>query len=210
MRKNILIFVICSFFIAGCENNNPINENNNHESQTQHSQNQVELEEQEYTKKVLTSGADFHALYPDSGFQFNSEYNVESLKNFFGDQLEYYDLITSISCESLQAREGLETSYLQIGSGLNVGSLTWNSDVKIYSVLLEVCCYSKYDSYHQITNSDTSAKAKIDNSTFDLEGSVEPTFKTFSQNYSEGVYSFTISNNSGRIFVKSLTITWRG
>lgn len=201
MKKNILILLLASFALCGCDNNN----------EQEQGQTKPELTG-EYTKEILTSGEVFTEKFPSSGYQFNSEENIEDLRGYFDSQIEYENLVTSIQVSSLQSRNGYDTNYLQVGSASLAGSLKWNSDVFIYKVAVKACCYSKYDLYNQVTNTDSTAHVKINDSDYDLEGSVEPTFKTFEKEFNEGVNSFTISSlaNSSRFFVKSITITWRG
>ena len=168
--------------------------------------------EDEYTKEILTSGSSFAANF-HSGYDFNNADHKIELSNYFDDQVEYLDLITKVESDNLHTQKFKSETYLQFGSGSNAeGSLKWFSVEKIYRVEINVLCYAKEDTYHGFTNVDNWSHIAIDNEDHDLTFSTggDPELKTFAIDYPQGVTSFTVKSSMGRVYMKSMKITWRG
>ena len=119
---------------------------------------------------------------------------------------------------------------LQIGSGnpapdkqtFQSGTFVWTSIKKIYKVDVTAQCYTK-----ELGATDSSAHLKIEagekgtdtaenrpiNSkvTNDLSfaaGESGPEYKSYSNTYPKGVERFSLTSLDGRVFLKSITITW--
>ena len=168
-----------------------------------------DIGEQEYTATVLTSGSDFASCF-SSGSHFDQK--EAELKEYFDDQLEYYDLITSVECSLVDSFKWNGETYMKIGTGSGAGEFVWHSDVKIYKVEATVLCYANYDTYHKVNIYDSWSHAVLSGDDFDLtyDGESDPLPTVISKEFSEGVKSFKLENKDGRIFVKDLKITWRG
>lgn len=171
-----------------------------------------DIEEQEYTETIMSSGVTFVASFKD-GYHFDTEQHKQDLAQYFYDQVEYENLITNVETDNLHARKFNSITYLQFGSGSNaIGSFKWTSKEKIYKVEFKVCCYAKEDDYDRVVNIDNWSHIAIDSTDYDLtyDGKTLPEMKTFSKEYPEGVTSFTLSSSMGRVLMESMTITWRG
>lgn len=168
--------------------------------------------EQEYTEKINTSGTSFASSF-SAGYHFDTDAHKLELANYFFDQVEYLNLITKVETNNLHAQKFNSDTFLQFGSGSNAeGYIEWQSIEKIYKVEIEVLCYAKTDTYHGITNVDSWSHVAIDSTDFDLtyDGKTDPEIRKFSLDYPQGVTSFTVSSSLGRVYMKSMTITWRG
>lgn len=168
--------------------------------------------EDEYTQEIMTSGSDFAGSF-NAGYHFDTEDHKLELSNYFDDQVEYYNLISKVETDNLHTQKFKSVTYLQFGSGSNAeGSLKWVSIEKIYRVEINVLCYAKEDTYHDITNVDNWSHIAIDDQDNDLTYTTggDPEVKTFALDYPQGTTSFTVKSSMGRVFMKSMKITWRG
>ena len=170
-----------------------------------------EIGDEEYSGTVLTSGENFSIKFP-SGSHFDTSSKVETLTNHVKGQLKYTNLVKSISCTNLHTLAFEDVTYLEFGSGNGSGALAFESDVKIYKVEVKVLCYAKYDSYHKITNIDSWSHFLINDQDNDMtyDGKTNPSVMTFEKSFEEGVNSFTLASKDGRVFMKEMSITWRG
>ena len=165
----------------------------------------------EYTKEIMTSGEVFVSNFTP-GFHFDTEGNIQKLSNYFDNQAGRLNLLSTIETDNLQVQTFKTETYLQFGSGSNaVGSLKWTSVEKIYKVEINVLCYAKEDTHNNITNVDNWSHIAIDDKDFDLTYMTggDPAVMTFSEDYSEGTTEFTIKSSLGRVYMKSMKITWR-
>lgn len=168
--------------------------------------------EDEYTETIMTSGASFAGSF-NNGYHFDTEAHKVELANYFDDQVEYEYLISKVETSNLHSQKFKSETYLQLGSGSNAeGLIKWVSIEKIYKVEINVMCYAKEDTYHGITNIDNWSHIAIDAQDFDLtyDGGTDPEVKTFSLEYPQGTTEFTVKSSMGRVFMKSMSITWRG
>lgn len=163
-----------------------------------------------YTKTFdFNTDSKFQKFTDAAGFT-DSEENKLALKNYFDDQLKYINLLDSLDlngylCPRIRLDDGKH--YMQFGSQKVVGSLKWNSTVKIYKVEGEVINYTKGE-----YSVDRNSKFYVDNQEFDLtlDDTETATKKPFSVDYAEGTSNFTLSSTGGRVLLSKLTITWKG
>ena len=170
-----------------------------------------ELVDGEYTGTASTSGDTFETKF-HSGTHFDNASKIETLTNHIKGQLKYTNLVKSITCTNLHTQEFEGVTYLQFGSGQGSGALAFQSEVKIYKVEVEVLCFAKYDSTHEITNIDSWSHFLINDQDNDMtyDGKTNPSVMTFEKTFEEGVNSFTLASKDGRVYLKEMSITWRG
>lgn len=230
MKKKILLLPLLSLVLAGCsfedlmfwkkkdqdtdQKEDSEKENDPGKETEPDDPGTVDPELQTYTATISTSGTEFATAF-SAGSHFDTDEKKENLKDYFDNQLEYQNLITSISCDNLHSQKFNSVTYWQFGSGSGVGTFTWNSDVKIYSVEATVLCYAKYDDYHEIYNIDSWSHFLIGDVDQDLtydtqEGTKIPEEVLVSKSYNSGTKSFTLGSQYGRVFVRELKITWKG
>ena len=168
-----------------------------------------ELENQ-YTATILTSGSKFASDF-SGGSHFDTETKQTNLKNFLSSQLEYEGLISSIACTNLHAQTFDDVTYLSFGSQKNVGALALTSAIKIYKVEVKVLCYAKYNDTDHVTNIDSNAHFMINSDDHDMsyDGLTNPSVMSFEKSFEEGANTFNLASNSGRVFLQSMTITWK-
>ena len=192
-------------------NNQQLSDGDDNQQQGTDSGNTSATNKKEHTVTVLTSGSSFASTFTDRT-QFGNTAGTTDLKNFISGQIQNVNLLTSLTCETLQAFNYKESRILQFGSGSGPGSLMWESEnYKIYKVEVTVCCYTKYNDSDQIWNTDNFSHFLIDDTDKDLTfiGDEEPQMSTFSKTYEEGVNQFQLSSLYGRVFLKEMSITWR-
>ena len=170
-----------------------------------------ELVGKEYTATIQTSGSGFATKF-SAGSHFDNSDKQTSLKGYLDSQLQYINLIKTISCTNLHSQSWDNQTYLQFGSGSGVGGLSIESDVKIYKVSVKVLCYAKYDSYHQITNVDSWSHFHINEQDNDMtyDGNTNPSVMSFENTFESGINTLNLVSQYGRVFLKEMTITWRG
>lgn len=228
MNKKTLILLFVPLLLAGCVdpldeggNNNPSIDDNQGQQEGEHQQQSSEGL-QKYTEVVAFStfveSSNDYAIFANkfpAGSDFNNQTKKDQFKEFLDDQLDYLDLISSVGATNCHTQKYDSNTYFQLGSGSNAeGSFTWNSDVKIYKVEAAVLCYSKYNDYNQFYVTDSWSYFAIDDEDNDLTNKVDsdgkPLVVTYFKEYAEGTDSFSISSSLGRVYVKTLKITWRG
>lgn len=167
--------------------------------------------EDEYTKTIVFHDSIYSSKFPD-GTNFDQERKFEELRSYIDEQLDYYDLINSISLAKGQSRKVNEDTYLQIGTGSGNGSLKWNCKEKIYCIEIKAMAYSKYDSYNKVWYVDRNSHLSLNGNDRSLEvpeGNPE-IIALEKVDFDGGVTSFTISSSGGRVLISEMTITWRG
>lgn len=227
MKKNILLIPVLATLMCGCtvddlmfwkqkeaeqSQNEEKSSGNTGQNENQGQQNQPqELGHNDYTVSLQTSGSGFVAKFP-AGSHFDTSAKQESLKGYLESQLQYANLIKSVACTNLHSQAWYNETYLQFGSGSGSGALAFQSDVKIYKVSVKVLCYAKYDSYHQITNIDSWSHFLINDQDNDMtyDGQSNPSVMSFENTFESGVNTFTLASKDGRVFLKEVSITWRG
>lgn len=147
----------------------------------------------------------------DSSLLSGSE-NANKLETALKNQLASADYLDKITCTKLNTADYESAAIIQIGTGnpannkFTSGTFTWKAKkAKIAKVSLEVQCYTKDEGA-----TDSSAHLSIDSSDYSLEigESETPAFKVIEKEYSEMVDSFTLTSINGRVFMKTVTITW--
>ena len=239
MKKNALVFLLSAILLSGCDlsfdfinkqqaeqtsqnsqettkdEQNPVaetGETNNGASENTTQEPQPEpIGQNDYTGTISTSGTNFEKMF-SSGSHFDTTEKVETLTNHIKGQLRYSDLVKNITCTNLHTQEYNDVTYLQFGSGKGIGALAFESDIKIYKVEVKVLCFAKYDSTHQITNIDSWSHFLINDQDNDMtyDGKTNPSVMTFEKTFEEGVNSFTLASKDGRVYLKEMSITWRG
>ena len=113
------------------------------------------------------------------------------------------------------------------GNKYKSGTFVWTSSKKIVKVDVTAQCYYKgvgaTDSNAHltieaggkgtdVTENNNYQRPITDGTTTDMSLAVEsgetPTYKTFSNEYENGINRFCLTSLDGRVFLKSLTITW--
>ena len=166
--------------------------------------------ENQYTATILTSGSKFASEF-SGGSHFDTETKQTNLKNFLSSQLEYKGLISSTVCTNLHAQAFDGVTYLTFGSQKNVGALALTSAIKVYKVEIKVLCFAKYNDTDHVTNIDSNAHFMINNDDHDMsyDGLTNPSVMSFEKSFEEGTTTFNLASNSGRVFLQSMTITWK-
>lgn len=220
MKKSLLSLLVFPFLLVGCnfevaKNQEPVDEQKEQQQDQEKEQEEQEKKEnidQEYTETIETSGVSFATAF-SPGYHFDTDAHKEELAEYFYDQVEYENLITEVETDNLHSQKFDSVTYLQFGSGsIANGYIEWKSIEKIYKVEIEVLCYAKEDTYHGITNIDNWSHIAINSTDFDLtyDGKTNPTISKISLDFPDGVTSFKVSSSLGRVFMKDMTITWRG
>ena len=177
------------------------------------------LEENEYSVTIATSGTKFASVASNAGVQFDHTdflANETKLQNYFASNLEYENLLESIECTKLNTALWNNIYYLCIGTGyyannkFNEGTLKWNSQAKIYKVEISAQAYAKENSYSgNIIDKPAHIWIDEDDHSLEVEQESELSIHSFSKEYAEGVQSFSIKSIGARVLLESLTITWR-
>lgn len=167
--------------------------------------------EDEYTATIDFHSSTYASKFPE-GTNFDNERKFEELLEYIDDQLEYYDLINTLTLVKGQSRKVNSVTYLQIGTGSGDGSLKWSCKEKIYSIQVKAMAYSKYNDYGKTWNVDREAHLNVAGTDYSLEVSTgEPTILTLDPvTFDQGITDFTISSSGGRVLISEMTITWRG
>ena len=116
---------------------------------------------------------------------------------------------------------------IQIGTGSGSGTFVWTSTKKITKVEVTAQCYAKSqgsvdgNAHLQIeaggkgtdvTENNNYQRPITDGTTKDMSLTVSsgetPAYKTFTNEYETGINRFCLTSLDGRVFLKSLTITW--
>jgi len=122
---------------------------------------------------------------------------------------------------------------IQIGTGnpaksnFSSGVFTWTSSKKITKVEVTAQCYAKdqgaVDSKASLkieaggkgtdVDENNNYQRPITNAvsadmSFEVESGESPAYKTYSYEYNEGINRFCLTSLGGRVFLKSLVITW--
>ena len=160
MKKNILVVLLSSALLAGCEfdlnsikfwekkSADPETEQKQEEKDPNSQENPVENEnndkpeggEQGGNEQQNPPANEYTATILTSGSNFASEFSdrtqfgtatgTENLRTFIAGQLENNDLLSDIECTTMQALNYKDSRILQIGSGSATGSFTWESNIK--------------------------------------------------------------------------------
>lgn len=158
----------------------------------------------EYTKTIFTSGTEFASRF-SGGTHFDTETKQTQLFEYLTEQFESENLLSSIDCVNLHTQNYDSDTFMSLGSSSNTGSFKLNFFVKVYKLELTAQCYAK-PPYSE----DSNAKVKIDNDASQLLKTGEQLeFQTILKDYESGTNSFTIQSVDGRVFLKSIKITWR-
>lgn len=178
--------------------------------------NQQGGEEQGIVKTVNFSGSVFSVVGTSGGVSIDTSLSsgangAQHLKECIESQLNDSSLFTGMTALKLNTAPYDSKAILCIGTGnpakddFNPGTFTWNSNKKIYKVELSAQCYIKDQGA-----TDRAAHILLDSQDNSLEVAEAETleFKTFSKEYEAGTKSFTLTSQGGRVFLKSLTITW--
>lgn len=204
------------------ENESEHHEEENHEEEEHHEEEHKE-DLQEYTATLETHGLYFNTNFSEgTNLTSASQSKVDELRTYLENPLEYENLFTSLTCEYCTTRKVDGDTYLQIGTGsyakgkFNEGSFKYGSKEKIYRVEVTAFNYSNpYQDYSTgalVPNVDTEAHLLLDDIDLSLElpSTSNPVEKSVVKEYENGVNSFTLKTTSGRVLIKSITITWRG
>ena len=170
--------------------------------------------EDEYTATIDFHSSTYASKFPD-GTNFDNATKFEQLREYIDDQLDYYDLINTLTLVKGQSRKVNSVTYLQIGTSSGEGSLDWSCKEKIYSIEIKAMAYSKYDDYHKVWNVDRSAHLIVAGKDYSLEVPTgEPTLISLPAiPFEEGITNFSISSSGGtggRVLISEMKITWRG
>ena len=222
MKKNILLIPLLATLMCGCTVNNLMFWKSKQEEQSQNDQNSSGntdnndgnpsgQTQEGHTVTIQTSGTDFVSRF-SAGSHIDTDAKQTALKEYFQSQLQNTDLIKSVACTNLHSQEWDNNTYLQFGSGTGSGAIAIESNLKIYKVSVKVLCFAKYDSYHEITNIDSWSHFLINDQDNDMtyDGQSNPSVMSFENTFESGVNTFTLASKDGRVFLKEMTITWRG
>ena len=142
-------------------------------------------------------------------------------------------LLSELFFKKLNTAVSGDGLVIQIGGGnpakdnFTPGSLVWTSTKKITKVEVTAQCYVKdqgaTDSEAHLAieaggkgidvTEDNNYQRPITNAvtadmSFEVESTETPTYKTFTNEYTDGIERFSLTSSGGRVFLKSLTITW--
>lgn len=170
----------------------------------------------EYVATISTYGSSISSFATSGGVQVDTDLssganNAAKLTACLQAQVKYEECLSGTWFSKINTAIWDNACIVQVGTGnpakdnFNSGTFTWNSTAKIYKVEITAMCYAKVG-----YSEDSSAKIKIDDGSAQaLKDGTELEFKTLTKEYAEGTNSFTIQSIDGRVFLKSLTITWR-
>ena len=154
----------------------------------------------------------------------------DRLVNITKNQINDNNLISELFFTKLNTAYFDSSSLIiQIGTGnptknnFNPGTFIWTSVSKIIKIDVTAMCYVKEQGA-----TDSSAHLKIEagtkgvdknynrpitnSTTSDMSFAVQedetPEYKTYSNEFAEGIDRFCLTSLDGRVFLKSLTITW--
>ena len=187
------------------------------------------------TKTINFYGSYLSSEWTASGVSMDStllscKTQNERLVNSTNSQVNSASLLSELFFTKLNTAQYDENGLIiQIGTGnpakdnFKSGTFIWTSSKKITKVEVTAQCYTKSQG-----STDTDAQLKIEagtkgtdegydrpiesSTTADMSLAVEaeetPTYKTFTHEYSDGIDRFCLTSLGGRVFLKSLTITW--
>lgn len=173
------------------------------------------------------TGNTFTISFSDSSFteQFSDGYNltlsagVVKLNTYVKSKISKDSILSEITTSNVHVHAYDDRNHLTLGSGnfannkFNSGSLTWTSYESIYKVEVKAINYiNVYSSgSYSGTNIDSPAHLKIGDSDYSLECGTTtiPDVKTFTKEFEEDVYTFSLTSENARVYIEELTITWR-
>ena len=222
MKKGIFLLILSACCLPSCDINLGFFSVGKTKSETSEENGKTPENPEEidtkttYTVTIETCGEPFKDVATGYGTQIDTDLESGSagankLTNCLRAQVTEAKCLTSTWFKKLNTAEyGSEWGILQFGSGkytkgaYQAGTLTWNSTAKIMKV--EVKAYAFVSS----ENVDEDAQLNVNGQSFPLfeEGDEAETLKTFSKEFSDGTTSLTLVSETGRAFLKSLTITW--
>lgn len=179
------------------------------------------MDEEEYTATINLHGSKFATNFPE-GTNFDNVTKFEALFEYIDDQLEYYELISEITCTKCASRKVNGDTFFQIGTGspakdkFNEGTFNYSSDVKIYKVEITAFNYSNpyqdWQTGETVHNVDNLGHLVLDDldTSFEIAANEAPVTKTIVKEYAEGTNGFTLKAIGGRMLVSEMKITWRG
>ena len=219
--KKLLFVIALSTLLMGCSNNQqqvknqgtetnneqmPNNNDNGNQNQTDDSNDNNPV----ITKDTATKTVTFYNGGFTSSTLDQSESQQKFINWFNGEDEGFLESIRYTGFAQLQNFN--EFTTLSLGSQKSTGEIQFNFSVDIVKVELEIQGYYKYISYNNTYSVDTASKFYLDTDEYDLSVNSdyqgEGTKENVSKEYSESVNSLTISNDRGRVFVHSMTITY--
>lgn len=154
----------------------------------------------------------------------------ERMVNMTNSQVNNNNLLSEVFFTKLNtAYYDSSSLVVQIGTGnpakgdFKSGTFTWTSVNRIIRVDITAMCYAKTQGAIDSTahllieagdkGTDKDYDRPINNSTtkdmsFAVGSDETPNYKTYSIDFAEGIDRFCLSSLDGRIFLKSLSITW--
>lgn len=223
MKKNLLLLLVPALLLVGCGKKDEGETNNQTQSQTEESGSQEtggqEIHQDPVTKTstLVTFGDSYEAEFTN-GLQFGSDHagNVTKLTDFLNGQALDSNLVRSLDCVSLNSLDDLEKDgsgnrYLTFGSKSASGSLTMQFSYPVSKI--EILCINYHNTYAGGGggyNCDVNSHLKIGDNDLSLEivDKTKPVEKTLSVDYSTAVSSIKVESAGGRVFVKSISITY--
>ncbi|MCQ2793738.1 MAG: hypothetical protein MJ221_05000 [Bacilli bacterium] len=205
MKKSLLLFLILPFVLAGCGGQD------NPSPEPEPEPTPVTLT----TTTFVTSGESYKSNFTNGG-QFTDGHsgNIEKLTTFLNGQSEVGDFIKSLDCVSCNSLDDVNKDgyrYFTIGSAKANGSITFNSDYDITYVKVECMNYNNtYTTGGGGSTCDRNAHLLIDekDNPLELNDTETPSLQPFDKTYDDPVNNFTIASHNGRVFIKSITVSY--
>lgn len=223
MKKSAFLLIMSSLLLSGCtldlgfiKLGGDTEDKQNEKEKTPENPGKSE-DLTEYTATIETCGDAIQDVATGYGTQIDTDLEsgkqaANRLTNCLKAQITKNECLTSTWFEKLNTADyGSDRAIIQMGSGkyskaaYNAGTFKWNSTAKIYKVDVKAYAFVNGE------NVDEDAHLNVNGESFALfETGDEPaTLKTFSKEFSSGVTNLTLVSETGRVFLKSLKITWK-
>lgn len=238
MKKNILLILLSSALLASCSFSDIISfgkkdNDSNKESENQENNDNKERDENTQSKTINFYGSYLPSAWTKTGVNMDStllscssanDLLIGAVNSQVNDSNQLSELFFTNLHVGYYETSGL---VLQLGSGqVPKGTLVWTSVKKIKKVEVIGQCYTKPEGAADTTahmtieaggkgtdvTENNNYQRPITNSTtkdmFELKSGENPSYKMEPNEYEEGINRFCLTSLGGRMFLKSLTITW--
>ena len=219
MKKNILLLLLSVGLLSGCTldlgfiklggTSSESKENGKNNEKTPENPKENVL-----TTTIYTSGEEIANFATTVGVKAETDLlsghdAAVRLENCLKAQVTNSKCITSAWFKNVNsASYGTSGSYaiIQLGSGQdNTGIFKWNSSAKIYKAVVNAYAFVNTD------NVDEDAHLDVNGESFKLHEENDPAEKLtiVTKEFSSGTNELVLTSVDGRLFIESLTLTWK-